>query len=576
MGDRIPQDFIDELVMRSDIVELIDSRIPLRKAGREYVACCPFHNEKTPSFTVSAEKQFYHCFGCGAHGTVIGFLIAFDRLSFTEAVEELAQRAGLTVPQQQHSSQASHSHHQGPYQALAHAAEFYQQQLKTSADQARVQAYLRERGLSYPIAAEFGLGFAPSRWNALLSHTPLPLRTHLQAAGLVINKGNSRCYDRFRDRLMFPIHDYRGRVIGFGGRLLGDGSPKYLNSPETPLFHKGRELYGLYQTRKSIRHCDKLLVVEGYMDVLVLAEHNIRYAVATLGTATTPDHLTRLFRLTPVVVFCFDGDRAGHQAAWRALKTALPLLRQGRQVEFMFLPQGEDPDSLVRAEGQAAFEARLEKATPLSDFLLSSLQQKVNLGSVDGRARLVELAWPLVSKIPHGIYRDMLLARLAEVAQVEQATLERYLGQGKTPTAVPPLQRLDRDMAPLVRRAVAILLQRPHLIKAVEQDFSLQGLEEAGAKLLQELIEFLQSSPHLNTAALLERWRDSETGRYLERLASWELFLPDEDMMLELQAALGRLQAQAAEQRMALLSNQPLHALTAAERQELLALLAVK
>jgi DNA primase len=572
MGERIPQEFIDELVARTDIVELIDSRIPLRKAGRRYVACCPFHNEKTPSFTVSPQKQFYYCFGCGVHGTAISFLIEFDRLNFIEAVEELAQQIGMTVPQE--SNQAHRSHHQGLYEVLASTANFYHQQLKASADQGRVKAYLRERGLSYSIIAEFELGFAPSHWDALLRYTRPQLRRHLQAAGLVIDKGNGRCYDRFRDRLMFPIHDHRGRVIGFGGRLLGDGSPKYLNSPETSLFHKGRELYGLYHARRSIRRCEKLLVVEGYMDVLALAEHKIRYAVATLGTATTLDHLTRLFRIAPMVVFCFDGDRAGHEAAWRALEAALPLLNQGRQVQFMFIPQGEDPDTLVRAEGQVAFEARLEKATPLSDFLLNNLQRKVDLGSVDGRARLVELAWPLLSKIPLGIYRDMLLSRLAEVAQVEQATLTRHFSHGKVPTAASPRRRLDRDMASLARKAVAILLQRPNLIHVVGDGFSLRGLEGVGAKLLQDLVELLRSNPHLNTAALLERWRDSEMGRYLEQLASGELFLTNEGMILELQGALDRLQAQAADQRMAALSNQS--SLTAAEQQELLALLAAK
>jgi DNA primase len=378
--------------------------------------------------------------------------------------------------------------------------------------------------------------------------------------------------------LVFPIHDYRGRIIGFGGRLLGDdGSPKYLNSPETPLFYKGRELYGLYHVRKSVRHCEKLLVVEGYMDVLALAEHKIRYAVATLGTATTPDHLACLFRMTSLVIFCFDGDRAGQKAAWRALETALPLLSQGRQVQFMFLPQGEDPDTLIRAEGQVAFEARLEKAVPLSDVLLNNLQRRVNLGSVDGRACLVELARPFISKIPLGVYRDMLLSRLAEVAQIEQVILTRHLSQGKVPTvAVSSRQRLDRDVASPARKAVAILLQRPNLIHSIEGNVSPQGLGGVGvgARLLQDLIELLQSNPHLNTAALLERWRDTEMGRYLEQLASWELLLTDEDMILELRGALGCLQAQAADQRMATLSNQP--SLTAAEQQELLALLAAK
>ncbi|ADJ27033.1 DNA primase [Nitrosococcus watsonii] len=573
MGERIPQEFIDELVARTDIVELIDSRVPLRKASHNHVACCPFHNEKTPSFTVSPQKQFYYCFGCGVHGTAIGFLMAFDRLSFIEAVEELAQRAGMIVPQSS-KQQDYYNRHQGLYEVLACAAEFYQQQLEANAYQGQVKAYLRERGLSGSVIAEFGLGFAPPRWNALLHYTQPSLKSHLQAAGLAISKGENRYYDRFRDRLIFPIHDYRGRVIGFGGRLLGNGSPKYLNSPETPLFHKGRELYGLYQVRKSLRRCDRLLVVEGYMDVLALAEHKIRYAVATLGTATTSDHLTRLFRITPAVIFCFDGDRAGYQAAWRALETALPLLGQGRQVQFMFLPQGEDPDTVVRAEGQMAFEARITKAMPLSDFLLNNLRQKVDLSSVDGRARLVELAQPLLARIPPGVYQDMLLAHLAELAQLEQATLIRHLRPGKKPMAVPPLQRLERGAASPTRRAVAILLQRPKMIQWVDKNLSLRELEGAGVELLQKLINLLRNNPYLNTAALLERWRDSEMGRYLEQLAGWELLLTDEDMVLELQAALERLQVQGAEQRIIILSNQS--SLTGAEQRELLALLAEK
>jgi DNA primase len=573
MGERIPQAFIDELIARTDIVELINSRIPLRKAGHQYVACCPFHSEKTPSFTVSPQKQFYYCFGCGVHGTAIGFLIEFDRLSFIEAVEELAQRAGMAVPQE--SNQFPSTSHQELYEVLASAADFYHQQLKISVNQGRVKAYLRDRGLGYSVITEFKLGFAPSRWDALLRNTQPLLRPYLQAAGLVVDKGDGRCYDRFRDRLIFPIHDYRGRIIGFGGRLLGDdGSPKYLNSPETLLFHKGRELYGLYHVRKSVRHCEKLLVVEGYMDVLALAEHKIRYAVATLGTATTPDHLTRLFRMAPLIIFCFDGDRAGQEAAWRALEAALPLLSQGRQVQFVFLPQGEDPDTLIRIEGQVAFEARLEKAMPLSDVLLNNLQRKIKLNSVDGRARLVELAWPLISKIPSGVYRDMLLSRLAEVAQVEQAILTRHLSQGEMPTVAAPRRQLDRDITSPARKAVAILLQRPNLIQSVKSNFSLRGLGGIGVGLLQDLIELLQGNPHLNTAVLLERWRDSEMGRYLGQLASWELLLTDENMILELQGALDCLQAQAAGQRIVALSNQP--SLTAAEQQELLPLLATK
>lgn len=571
MGRQIPQTFIDELLARTDIVELIDSRLPLRKAGSEYIACCPFHSEKTPSFTVSPQKQFYHCFGCGAHGTALGFLIEFDRLSFIESVEELAQRAGMPIPQG--AGETYSNDHHGLYEVLAKAAGFYRQQLESCADQKGVKAYLQRRGLGISIIAEFELGFAPPRWDALLRSIQPPLRAQLQTAGLVIDKDGSRYYDRFRDRLMFPIHDHRGRVIGFGGRLLGEGSPKYLNSPETPLFHKGRELYGLYQVRKSLRHCDRLLVVEGYMDVLALAEHQIRYAVATLGTATTSDHLLRLFRVAPVVVFCFDGDRAGSLAAWRALETLLPLLGQGRQAQFMFLPEGEDPDTLVRAEGRAAFESRIEKAMPLSDYLLYRLRQGADLGSVDGRARLVERARPLVSRIPPGIYRDMLLSRLAAVAQVEQTTLNRHLHQEKIP-AIAPRRRLDLNMLSPVQRAVTILLQRPGLIQSVNSSLFSREPDGAELSLLHDLIELLQASPHLNTAALLERWRDSKKGRYLERLASLELHLADKDMAVELAGILRCIQSQAVDQRLAALSSKPIEHLTAMERQELLALLA--
>jgi DNA primase len=577
MRKRIPPAFIDELLARTDIVALIDSRLPLRKAGHEFVACCPFHNEKTPSFTVSPQKQFYHCFGCGAHGTAIGFLMEFDRCSFIEAVEDLARETGLALPQE--ASEAQQERHQTVYQALEDAAGFYHRQLQACAEQGQVRAYLRKRGLSDGIVAEFALGFAPPHWDALLGHMPASCHTQLQAAGLVVQKEGDRCYDRFRNRLMFPIHDHRGRVIGFGGRLLGEGTPKYLNSPETPLFHKGRELYGLYQARQALRHCDRLLVVEGYMDVLALAQHGIRYAVATLGTATTPDHLTRLFRMTSVVVFCFDGDRAGSQAAWRALETSLPLLRPGRQVQFMFLPQGEDPDTLVRAEGRESFEARLEQATFLSDFLLERLQQKVNPSSIDGRARLLELARPLVSKIPPGVYRDMLCSRFAEMAQVEAATLARHLGSERTPPAVASRRRADPNMASPVRKAVAILLQRPGLMQRVDAGFSLPQLEDVGVGLLTELLELLRVNPDLNTAALLERWRDSQMGRYLVRLAGLELHLTDEEMELELQGALDWIQTQAAKlaasQRLAVLSSKSLEHLTTAEKQEL-ALLTAK
>jgi DNA primase len=381
---------------RTDIVEVINARVPLKKAGREYKACCPFHGEKTPSFTVSPNKQFYHCFGCGAHGTALGFLMDFEHLSFPEAVEELASLAGLEVPREQSPEGERRIDLYGLLDAVAG---FYRDELKRHAP---AVDYLKARGISGTTAATFGLGWAPEAWDAVLKRFGRDEETirRLATAGLLIERDGGGHYDRFRGRVMFPIRDARGRVIAFGGRVLGKDEPKYLNSPETPLFHKGRELYGLYEARQALRHIDRLLVVEGYMDVVGLREAGIPWAVATLGTATTPEHLERLFRVTEEVVFCFDGDRAGRQAAWRALENTLPTLGEGRQVRFLFLPEGEDPDSLVRTEGAEAFTARLARALPLSDYLHDELAARVDMDSMDGRARLAELAKPLVAKVP--------------------------------------------------------------------------------------------------------------------------------------------------------------------------------
>ncbi|PZN28322.1 MAG: DNA primase, partial [Proteobacteria bacterium] len=381
MSGRIPQAFIDELVARADIVELIGSRVPLKKQGKEFKACCPFHEEKTPSFTVVPDKQFYHCFGCGAHGTVLGFLMEHDHLTFVEAVEELALRLGLDVPRDHHGAQRPAAPGEDLYGVLSRAAALYQAELKNSP---RARKYLEDRGVDGQTAAKFGLGYAPESWDFVLRQlgTGERERSRLFAAGLVIRRedqrpGASGFYDRFRDRIMFPIRDARGRTLGFGGRVLDRGEPKYLNSPETELFHKGRELYGLYEARQASRSLTRILIVEGYMDVVRLHQAGITYAAATLGTATTPDHLARVFRLCNEVVFCFDGDRAGRAAAWRALENALGQVRQGRQIRFLFLPEGQDPDSLVGAEGRSAFEARLDGAQSLSEYLLQHLSAQV-------------------------------------------------------------------------------------------------------------------------------------------------------------------------------------------------------
>lgn len=400
MAGRIPSDFIDALLTRIDIVHLINSRVPLRKAGREYQACCPFHDEKTPSFTVSPQKQFYHCFGCGAHGSAIGFLMEYERQDFREAVEELAQQAGMQLPT---DGEAVHT---GPdprplYDLLDQVATLYRRQLRQHPQAPRAVDYLKERGLTGEIAAGFGLGFAPPGWDFLLGTlgADAQVRERLLRSGLLIEQ-DGRCYDRFRDRIMFPIRDRRGRVIGFGGRVLGEGQPKYLNSPETPVFHKGRELYGFYEARQANRTLERLLVVEGYLDVIALAQFGITYAVATLGTATSAEHLRQLLRGAPELVFCFDGDRAGRDAAWKALETALPLATGRQQIGFLFLPEGEDPDTLIRRAGRDGFEQHLRTAAPLSDALFDRLAEQVDMSSLDGRARLATLAKPLLDKVP--------------------------------------------------------------------------------------------------------------------------------------------------------------------------------
>lgn len=530
MAGRIPQQFIDDLMQRVDIVEVIDSRVPLKKAGREYQACCPFHNEKTPSFTVSPTKQFFHCFGCGAHGTALGFLMDYEHMEFVEAVEELARSVGLEVPRER---QAGAAQDRGDitaplYDTLDQAAKYFRQQLRQHPDAGRAVGYLKGRGLSGEIAQAYGLGYAPPGWDNLLRALGADKehQAHMERAGLLIKKDNGELYDRFRDRIMFPIHDRRGRVIGFGGRVLGDDTPKYLNSPETPVFHKGRELYGLFEARKRERKLERLMVVEGYMDVVALAQFDIGNVVATLGTATTHDHLEQLYRVVPEVVFCFDGDRAGRAAAWRALENALPVLRDGRQARFLFLPEGEDPDTLVRKEGKEAFLRRAEKSIPLSEFLYEALEAQVDTASMDGRARLVELAKPLLNQVPTGVFRRMLVDRLEDVAHLPRHALADLHGQplpaASLPSHTPPTSRLPKPrpggISP-VRRLITLLLQEPRLGGLVAEPRRLADVPLQGIPLLVELIDFLKDHPHIHTGGLIEHWRGTDTGRHLARLA---------------------------------------------------------
>ncbi len=586
----IPKEFIDELLSRVDIVEVIDARVPLKKSGREYSACCPFHEEKTPSFTVSPAKQFYHCFGCGAHGTAIGFLMEYEHLDFVETVHELARSASLTVPRTGTEAPAARVD-QDSYALLQQVAEFYRKQLREHAEAKRAVDYLKGRGLTGEIAGEYEVGFAPPGWNHLAQAFPAAHPALVKLGLLVEKEGGSpagRVYDRFRERILFPIHDQRGRVIGFGGRVLNSAdTPKYLNSPESTVFHKGHELYGLYQARKSLRKIERLLVVEGYMDVLALAQYGIRNAVATLGTATTREHLERIFRVASEAVFCFDGDRAGREAAWRALEAALPLMHEGRQARFLFLPEGEDPDTLVRKEGQAAFEARLDAAVPLSQFFYEGLAKQTDIKSMDGRARLVELARPLLGKLPAGVFRHMMVTRLAEITRINADTLGGLLGLGAVrPTRQTGSAARRREdftthegeasvqMSP-VRLAIALLLQRPALAQAAGEPGRLAGIEIAGLDILISLLELLQSQPQLNTAALLERWRGTPHGQHLLKLAQWQpLLKKEEEWEAEFLGALGQIERQGPENRREqLIGKSRLAPLSAEEKRELSELL---
>jgi DNA primase len=530
MAGRIPQSFIDDLVARADIVEIIDRRVRLKKAGREFKACCPFHDEKSASFTVSPSKQFFHCFGCGEHGTALGFLMAYDHMSFPEAVEALASEMGVEVPRES----GPDTERRGPdlYPVMSSAASFYSERLKETP---LAVDYIKDRGISGEIARDFQMGYAPDRWDAVLGHLGgEPEGPKLELAGLVIARDGGGHYDRFRGRVMFPIRDHRGRVIGFGGRVIGDGEPKYLNSPETPLFHKGRELYGLYEARQANRELPRLLVVEGYMDVVSLAQAGIRYAVATLGTATTPDHLERIFRVTDEVVFCFDGDRAGRQAAWRALENALPVIREGRQIRFLFLPDGQDPDSMVQAEGCEAFESRFADALSLSGYLIEELAGQVDLASVDGRARLLELSRPLVARIPEGVYRDLLVEQLSKRAGTDVGTLRRALA-GTTSEArkiradAPRRGRLGLDPGreSPVRRAIRMLLTEPSIASAIEDTSDLEGLDVPGVALLAELIQLVRSRSEVNTAVLVEHFAGRPDHAPLMKLAGMGLAISD-------------------------------------------------
>ncbi len=541
MAGRITPELRDQLLARTDIVEVVSQRLGLRKAGALFKACCPFHSEKTPSFVVTPARQTYHCFGCGAHGNAIDFLIEFDRLSFPEAVEELAQRAGMPLPEATGAPRGPDP--QPLYDLLEQAAGLYRQALREHPGRDAGLAYLKRRGLSAEVVRRFGLGLAPPGWCFLLDALgkSAEQRERLVTAGL-LSERDGRRYDRFRNRLIFPIRDRRGRVVGFGGRVLDDGEPKYLNSPETPVFVKGRELYGLYQSQQAQHYPPRLLLVEGYMDVIALAQFGIDYAVAALGTAATPEHIKRLLRAAPELVFCFDGDKAGREAAWKALKTALPLATGRQPIRFVFLPEGEDPDTLVRKEGRDAFEARLADARLLSAFLFDQVESRHDTGTPEGRAGLADEVQGLLQTMAAGSYREQLAVELARrgggTAGARLASSYRHPSQHRR-ASVPTLNRIEK--------AIALLLDRPaRAVQVAERPADWLDHEEKGVNFLAKVVEIATAYPGITTATLVERWRGSKGEGALRRLAdpSGIAAIPEEGRERELIGILDRLSSE--------------------------------
>ncbi|KAB0518820.1 MULTISPECIES: DNA primase [Pseudomonas] len=608
MAGLIPQSFIDDLLNRTDIVDVVSSRVQMKKAGKNYTACCPFHKEKTPSFSVSPDKQFYYCFGCGAGGNALGFIMDHDNLDFPQAVEELAKAAGMEIPREE--SGRPHKPRQPTdsplYPLLTAAADFYRQALKSHPQRKAAVDYLKGRGLTGEIARDFGLGFAPPGWDNLYKHLSsdtLQQKAMIDAGLLVENAETGKRYDRFRDRVMFPIRDSRGRIIAFGGRVLGDDKPKYLNSPETPVFHKGQELYGLFEARKNNRNLDEIIVVEGYMDVIALAQQGLRNAVATLGTATSEEHMKRLFRVVPSVLFCFDGDQAGRNAAWRALEATLSSLQDGRRARFLFLPEGEDPDTLVRSEGTDAFRARINQhAQPLADYFFQQLTEEADPRSLEGKAHMATLAAPLIDKVPGANLKSLMRMRLLEITGLSGEAVSQLVHNAPHDAAPPaydpgmdydampdysdfhqpqeayaPQQewtpkkpgaggkkwdkkpwskngkRGDGDEAYAPRTPVAVeaptlialrtLIHHPHLAEKVESADHFANESNTYAQVLIALIEAVQKNPKLNSIQLMARWHGTEQGRLLKALAEKEWLIDGDNLEQQFLDTITRLSA---------------------------------
>lgn len=582
---RLPQAFIDQVLDRTDIVDVVDRRVKLKKAGKNYSACCPFHQEKTPSFSVNPEKQFYYCFGCGAGGNALGFIMDYERMEFREAIETLAQAAGIDLPAEEVDNAPQIDHQKPLYESMERATKLYEGFLRQHKDRGRVVDYLKRRGLSGEIARDFRLGFAPEGWDNLMQTlTDEDSVAHALTAGLLIENDKGRKYDRFRDRVIFPIVNQRGKVIAMGGRVLGDGKPKYLNSPETPLFSKSHELYGLHHIRKFAKNLSRIVVVEGYMDVIALAQFGIHYAVATLGTSVGKPHLELLFRRVEQVVFCFDGDEAGRKAAFRGMEAALPMMEDGRQVKFLFLPEGEDPDTVVRSKGAQHLEHMFDTAAPLEQFLFEQMGAGIDLTTMDGKARLSKLVAPYINQIPDGVYKTLLFKSLAERTDMDVESLRRLREVQETPSSSETDPQSYSNMAPstsdddygqlaegfpsdyddanpysdmaetagigagfnagfndgVLMRALGLIALHPPAALLVADEMLPDSLDRT-ANLLREVVTLVRETPDMSTAALLGYWTNTDEGEALSAAAAKEVIEAENEINEHLVAILHKL-----------------------------------